>query len=65
MVGVSPRKFVSLVRFRQVLQLRSTGADLTTVAHAAGYYDQPHCIKDCKRFTGQAPQVFFAHLVAD
>lgn len=65
LVGVSPRKFVSLVRFRKVLQLRSTGSDLTTVAHAAGYYDQPHFIKDFKRFTGQAPQTFFAHPVAD
>lgn len=65
LVGVSPRKFVSLVRFRKVIQLRSTGADLTTVAHAAGYYDQPHFIKDFKRFTGQAPQAFFAHPFAD
>ena len=64
-VGVSPRKFVSLVRFRKVLQLRNTGSDLTTIAHAAGYYDQPHFIKDFKRFTGQAPQPFFAHPVAD
>ena len=65
MVGVSPRKYVSLVRFRKVLQLRTAASDLTTVAHAAGYYDQPHFIKDFKRFTGQAPQAFFAHPFAD
>lgn len=64
-VGLSPRKFVSLVRFRHVLQLRTAGADLTTIAHAAGYYDQPHFIKDFKRFTGQAPQAFFAHPVVE
>lgn len=64
-VGLSPRKFVSLVRFRQALQIHSTGADLTTVAHAAGYYDQPHFSKEFKRFAGQAPQAFFAHPFAD
>lgn len=63
-IGLSPRKFVSLVRFRHALQLRNAGADLTTVAHAAGYYDQPHFTKEFKRFTGQAPQAYFAHTAA-
>jgi AraC-like DNA-binding protein len=60
MVGASPRKFASLVRLQGILRLMESGADLTTVAHAAGYYDQSHFIKDFKRFTGMAPGVFFA-----
>jgi AraC-like DNA-binding protein len=60
LVGASPRRFASLVRLRNVVRLRESGADLTTIAHAAGYSDQPHFIKDFKRFTGQAPGAFFA-----
>lgn len=59
MVGASPRKFASLVRLQGILRLAESGADLTTLAHAAGYYDQSHFIKDFKRFTGMAPGTFF------
>jgi AraC-like DNA-binding protein len=63
-VGASPRKFASLVRLQHVLRLRDAGIDLTTIAHAAGYFDQPHFIKDFKRFTGLAPASFFTHAAA-
>lgn len=59
-VGASPRRFASLVRLQNVLRLHEAGADLTTIAHAAGYSDQPHFIKDFKRFTGLSPGSFFA-----
>src|SRR5262245_11104454 len=58
-VGASPKKFASIVRLRHVLVLRSKGADFTSIAHAAGYYDQSHFIKDFKRFSGLAPESFF------
>jgi len=58
-VGASPKKFASIVRLRHVLRLRSKGADFTSIAHAAGYYDQSHFIKDFKRFSGLAPESFF------
>jgi|SRR5215831_378774 len=58
-VGASPKKFASIVRLRHVLYLRSKGAGLTSIAHAAGYYDQSHFIKDFKRFSGLAPESFF------
>lgn len=60
LVGASPRRFASLVRLQNVVRLREAGADLTTIAHAAGYSDQPHFIKDFKRFTGLSPRSFFA-----
>jgi AraC-like DNA-binding protein len=59
-VGASPRRFASLVRLKNVVRLREAGSDLTAVAHAAGYCDQPHFIKDFKRFTGEPPASFFA-----
>src|SRR5262249_35778190 len=58
-VGASPKKFASIVRLRHVLYLRSKGAGLTSIAHAAGYYDQSHFIKDFRRFSGLAPESFF------
>lgn len=59
-VGVAPRRFASLVRLQTVMRLQEAGATLTTIAHAAGYYDQAHFIKDFKRITGAAPTAFFA-----
>lgn len=58
-IGVSPKKFASLARLRRAAQLQATGADLTTVAHEAGYFDQAHFIKEFRRATGSAPSVFF------
>jgi AraC-like DNA-binding protein len=58
-VGASPKKFASIVRLRHVLHLRAKGGDFTSIAHAAGYYDQSHFIKDFKRFSGLAPESFF------
>jgi AraC-like DNA-binding protein len=58
-VGASPKKFATIVRLRHVVRLRQAGASLTDVAHAAGYADQSHFIKDFKRFAGQAPESFF------
>jgi AraC-like DNA-binding protein len=58
-VGASPKKFASIVRLRHVLHLHSKGADFTSIAHAAGYYDQSHFIKDFKRFSGLAPETYF------
>ncbi len=64
-VGISPKKFVSLVRLRRAVRLRAMGADLTTVAHAAGYFDQSHFINHFRRATGSAPDAFFRQVPAD
>ncbi|MBV8212359.1 MAG: helix-turn-helix transcriptional regulator [Verrucomicrobia bacterium] len=58
-IGVSPKQFVSLARLRWAAQLQATGADLTTVAHTSGYFDQSHFIKEFRRATGSAPSAFF------
>ena len=64
-VGVSPKKYVSLVRLRRAVRLHTAGADLTTVAHTAGYFDQSHFIKDFRRVTGLAPSKFFRRIPAE
>jgi len=57
--GASPKKFASIVRLRHVVGLRARGADLTSIAFAAGYCDQSHFINDFKKITGLAPKSFF------
>jgi AraC-like DNA-binding protein len=57
--GASPKKFASIVRLQHVVRLRATGADFTSIAHAAGYYDQSHFIKDFKQITGFTPEAYF------
>lgn len=58
-VGSSPKHFASIVRLRRVFRLKEAGGNLTGIAYDAGYSDQPHFIKDFKRFTSQTPETFF------
>lgn len=58
-VGVSPKRFASVVRLQRAVKLRAGGADFATAAHGAGYVDQSHFIHDFRRATGRAPAEFF------
>jgi AraC-like DNA-binding protein len=58
-VGISPKKYASIVRLQRAVQMRANVTDLTAVAHAAGYFDQSHFIKDFKRAIGTTPDAFF------
>ena len=54
--GIGPKMALSVVRFQKCLEIltspETTTADLVNVA---GYYDQPHLIKDFKRNIGITP----------
>jgi AraC-like DNA-binding protein len=52
-VGVSPKKFASLVRLRRAARLRAAGTEFATVALAAGYCDQAHFIASGPPLWGQ------------
>ena len=58
-VGPTPKQFASIVRLHRVLELQESGADFSSIAYAAGYYDQSHFIKYFKEMTGVGPQSFF------
>lgn len=58
-VGASPKKFASIVRIRQILNISSKENNLTRLGLDAGYFDQAHFIKDFKSFTGQTPEHYF------
>lgn len=57
MVGMTPKAVARVYRFRYVLQNLDplVAVDWATIAHQAHYYDQSHCYKDFKAFTGHSP----------
>src|SRR5439155_305095 len=56
-IGVTPKVYARLVRFRLALAMLESGvAPLADVALAAGYYDQPHFNAEFRDFTGQSPR---------
>jgi AraC-like DNA-binding protein len=57
--GTSPKQFSSIVRMKSIIGQDGQNQTLTDRAFGAGYFDQPHFIKDFKLFTGQTPTAFF------
>jgi len=57
-VGASPKKFASIVRFQSVINEISPTESLTETAYKLGFYDQAHFIKDFKQFSGDTPKDF-------
>jgi AraC-like DNA-binding protein len=58
-VGASPKKFASIVRFKNTIQTYDPNKSLTDLGYEAGFYDQAHFIKEFKHFTGDSPEIFF------
>ena len=57
-VGTTPKKFSSIVRFNAVLDNISSGKSLTDLCYEYNFFDQAHLIKDFKQFTGDTPENF-------
>lgn len=58
LVGASPKKFASIVRFNTVLQDMDKEKSLTEICYENNFFDQAHFIKDFKQFTGSTPEDF-------
>jgi AraC-like DNA-binding protein len=65
-IGMPPRMFASIARFRALFDALSGDAppDWLGAALDAGYFDQPHMIRDFRRFAGIAPRAFVESLPA-
>lgn len=63
-VGIAPRDYANIIRFRSVFDLLTTGAkaDWAKLAAEAGYFDQSHLNRDFRRFLGCSPTAFVAQL---
>jgi len=57
-VGTSPKKFASIVRFNTVLNTLGKEKSLTDIAYENDFFDQSHFIKDFKQYTGDTPENF-------
>lgn len=66
-VGVPPKLFAQLVRFRHAVGLLDAGhaGDLARVAAAAGYADQSHLSREVRRFSGLSPTGLRAQRLAE
>jgi AraC-like DNA-binding protein len=58
-IGASPKKFASIVRFKHIIQNYNPQTSLSDLGYDAGFYDQSHFIKEFKCFTGETPETFF------
>ncbi|MBV8369471.1 MAG: AraC family transcriptional regulator [Candidatus Eremiobacteraeota bacterium] len=57
-VGLSPKRFARVVRFRRALAMVHQGVPLPEIALSAGYYDQPHMNAEFRAHTGLTPGEF-------
>lgn len=65
-VGMSPKQFARLARFRYALRTACEDSRLSwaAIAAAAGYYDQAHLIADCHAIAGATPRALLSELGA-
>jgi AraC-like DNA-binding protein len=58
LVGTTPKKFASIVRFNHVLNTLPSTKSLTEIYYENNFFDQAHFTKDFKQFTGDTPENF-------
>lgn len=57
-VGTTPKKFASVIRFHSVLDTMNKTKSLTDICYENHFFDQAHFIKDFKQYTGMTPDHF-------
>jgi len=57
-VGTTPKKFASIIRFNAVLDLLDETRSLTDICYENNFFDQAHFSKNFKQFTGDTPENF-------
>jgi AraC-like DNA-binding protein len=59
-VGLPPKRYARIVRFDAALKAKMTAPrrPWTEIAHALGYHDQMHMVRDFQHFAGESPSAF-------
>lgn len=57
-VGTTPKKFASIIRFNAVLENLKQEKPFAVICDENNYFDQAHLIHDFKNFTGETPDKF-------
>ncbi|MBO0952976.1 helix-turn-helix domain-containing protein [Fibrella forsythiae] len=65
-VGISPKSFVQVMRFRNIFRAINTQQTCSwlDLVHLGGWYDQSHFCNDIYEMTGLTPSAFFAQHAA-
>lgn len=58
LVGTTPKKFASIIRFNTVLKDLKTEKSLADICYENRFFDQAHFIREFKQFTGDTPENF-------
>lgn len=58
LVGASPKKIATIVRFNAVLRDIDKQKSLTEICYGNNFFDQAHFIRDFRQFTGSTPDNF-------
>lgn len=61
-VGATPKKYARVVRLRNAIFQRKTLPTWADVAHAVGYYDQSHMIRDFQELYGISPESLYPQI---
>lgn len=65
-IGISPKKFERLIKFRKSLcNLIGTNDSLTSIALNSGYFDQAHFIREFKKFLDYTPSNYQSFVKQD
>jgi AraC-like DNA-binding protein len=56
--GASAKQFARIERMQRAIAARRAGADWADVAHASGFSDQAHLIRDFRALAGAPPETF-------
>lgn len=66
-VGMAPKRVARIIAFNRVLARLGGAApkDWAAIAHEAGYYDQPHFLREFRRFTGSTPREYLREKLPD
>jgi AraC-like DNA-binding protein len=64
-LGINPKTFASIIRFHTVLKSLAFNLDDNTIykMYYQYYFDQPHFIKEFKRFSGYTPNKFLKKIL--
>lgn len=57
-VGTTPKKFASIIRFNTMLNNLNKTQSLTEICYQNNFFDQAHFTKNFKQFTGDTPENF-------
>lgn len=64
-IGTTPKKYARVLRLQHAVKLREKHSSWAEIAHAAGYYDQSHLIRDCREMYGDTPEALFSLPVSE